>query len=102
MNEKDVQVAIGSKRPRQSRTVTQTPVEVLKKDQGTQCGMAKGSYGREGEHRKWRYDDLIVRLYANFSVCETMSVISLGRETVYYVAYCVKFCICEVWLTKFG
>lgn len=51
MNDKGVQVAIGSKRPRQTSTVTQAPVEVLKKDQGTQCGMAKGSYSREGEHR---------------------------------------------------
>lgn len=70
MNDKGVQVAIGSKRPRQTSTVTQTPVEVLKKDQGTQCGMAKGSYGREGEHRKWRYDDLIVRLHDKDTLIE--------------------------------
>lgn len=45
-------------------------MEVLKKDQGTQCGMAKGSYGREGEHRKWRYDDLIVRLHDKDTLIE--------------------------------
>lgn len=61
MNEKGTQVSIGSKKPRQTSTGTQTPPEALAKDQETHCGMAKGSYARdERKQRKWRYDDMIV------------------------------------------
>ena len=44
---------------------TQTPGEAPKKDQATQCGIAKGSYARDESNldRKWRYDDLIGRLH---------------------------------------
>ena len=63
MNEKGTQVSIGSKKPRQTSTSTQTPPEALEKDQETQCGMAKSSYARDKrKQRKWRYDDLIVLL----------------------------------------
>ena len=63
MNEKGTQVSIGSKKPLQTSTSTQTPPEALEKDQETQCGMAKGSCARdERKQRKWRYDDLIVLL----------------------------------------
>lgn len=63
MNEKGTQVATGLKKPRQTSTETQTSVETSKKDQEIQCEMAKGSYLREKEHRKWRYNDLIYRLH---------------------------------------
>lgn len=63
MNEKGIQVATGLKKPRKTSTETQTSVETSKKDQEIQCGMAKGSYLREKEHRKWRYNDLIYRLH---------------------------------------
>ena len=60
MNEKGTQVAIGLKKPRQTSTGTQTPAQAPSKDQETQCGIGKGSCGRnERKHRKWRYDDLI-------------------------------------------
>lgn len=52
MNDKGVQVAIGLKRQHETTTVTKIPAQVQTKDQGTQCGMSKGSYGREKEHRK--------------------------------------------------
>ena len=63
MNEKGTQVAIGLKRNHLTSTRTQMPAEAPKKDQETQCGLAKGSYGQEREHSKWRYDDLIARLH---------------------------------------
>ena len=65
MNEKGIQVAIGLKKTLQTSFGTQTAGEVPKKEQGTQCGMAKGSYARdESKHdRKWRYDDLIGRFH---------------------------------------
>ena len=63
MGEKGTQVAIGLKRNHLTSASTQTPAEAPKKDQETQCGLAKGSYGREREHSKWRYDDLIARLH---------------------------------------
>ena len=65
MNEKGTQVAIGLKKPRHASVGTQTPGEAPKKDQATQCGMAKGSYARDESKpdRKWRYDDLICRLH---------------------------------------
>ena len=47
MNEKGTQVAIGLKKPLQSSCGTQTPGEAPKKDQATQCGIAKGSYARD-------------------------------------------------------
>ena len=65
MNEKGMQVAIGLKKPHQICFGMQTPGEAPKKDQATQCGMAKGSYARDESQpdRKWRYDDLICRLH---------------------------------------
>ena len=62
MNEKGMQVAIGLKKPRQASFGTQTPGSAPKKDQATQCGMAKGSYVRDESKpdRKWWYDDLIL------------------------------------------
>ena len=60
MNEKETQVAIGLKKPWQTSFGRQTPGEPTKKDQATQCGMAKGSYARDESKpdKKWRYDDL--------------------------------------------
>lgn len=63
MNEKGTQVTIGSKKLHQTSRGTQTPAEAPKKDQETQCGMAKGNNARdERKQRKWRYDDLVVTL----------------------------------------
>ena len=62
MNDKGVQVAIGLKRQHETTTVAEIPAQVQTKDQGTQCGMSKGSYGRGKEHKKWRYADLVARL----------------------------------------
>lgn len=70
MNDKGVQVAIGKKRQRETTTVTEIPTPVQTKDQGTQCGMSKGSYGREKERGKWRYDDLAAKTQ-KCSVCES-------------------------------
>ena len=61
MNEKGTQVAIGLKKSLQTSFGTQTPGGAPKKDQATQCGMAKGSYVQDD--RKWRFDDLIGRLH---------------------------------------
>ena len=56
-------MCIGSKKPRQSSSGTQTPPEAQKQDKVMQCGMPKGSYARdERKQRKWRYDNLIVLL----------------------------------------
>ena len=62
MVDKAVQVAIGSKRPRQAPAICETIPEVPKGkvEQGTQCGISEtGSYGRNSQHKKWRYDDLL-------------------------------------------
>ena len=62
MVDKAVQVAIGSKRPRQAPAMFETIPEVPKGkvEQGTQCGISEtGSYGRNNQHKKWRYDDLL-------------------------------------------
>lgn len=44
MNEKGTQVATGLKKPCITSFGTQTPGEAPKKNQATQCGLAKGSY----------------------------------------------------------
>ena len=59
MNDKAVQVAIGLKRKYPViSTATQTVTNGTAKDQATQCGISKGSYGRANNQKKWRYDDL--------------------------------------------
>ena len=63
MKEKGMQLSIGSKKTTSNQQWHTNPPEALKKDQETQCGMAKGSYARdERKQRKCRYDDLIVVL----------------------------------------
>lgn len=64
MNDKGVQVAIGSKRGETSAGgETETTSQIQIEDRGTQCGTAlSGSYGRNREHQKWRYDDLVARM----------------------------------------
>ena len=62
MVDKVVQVAIGSKRPHQVTPICETIPENPKgKDErATQCGISQtGSYGRNNQHKKWRYDDLL-------------------------------------------
>ena len=62
MVDKVVQVAIGSKRPPQVTPICETIPENPKgKDErATQCGISQtGSYGRNNQHKKWRYDDLL-------------------------------------------
>ena len=60
--DKVVQVAIGSKRPPQVTPICETIPENPKgKDErATQSGISQtGSYGRNNQHKKWRYDDLL-------------------------------------------
>ena len=62
MVDKAVQVAIGSKRPRQAHPICETIPEVPKgkEERATQCGILQtGSYGRKNQHKKWWYDDLV-------------------------------------------
>ena len=62
MVDKAVQVAIGSKRPRQTTPFCETIPENPKgkEEQATQRGISQtGSYGRNNQHKKWRYDDLV-------------------------------------------
>ena len=62
MVDKAVQVAIGSKRPRQATPICETIPEITKgeEERATQYGISQtGSYGRNNQHKKWRYDDLV-------------------------------------------
>lgn len=61
MVDKTVQVAIGSKRPRQTSPANATTVpKIQKEERAIQCGMSQtGSYGRKYQHKKWRYDDIV-------------------------------------------
>ena len=62
MDDKGIQVAIGLKRLLTSTGIQTTP-EIPKEERATQCGMSlTGSYGRNREHKKWRYDDLIAQI----------------------------------------
>ena len=47
MNDKGIQVAIGTKRQHETTTVTEIPAQVQTKDQGTQCGMSKTVTGEK-------------------------------------------------------
>ena len=61
MNDKAIQVAM--KRFLKCNKGSQTEDEVSHKgERGTQCGITAGSYGRNNEHKKWRYDNLVARL----------------------------------------
>ena len=63
MEDKGVQVAKGSKRKKTSPCGQTTTLETPKEECATQCGMPfTGSYGRNREHNKWRYDDLVTRM----------------------------------------
>jgi len=45
------------------KVVDETTSQIQTEDRGTQCGTAlSGSYGRNREHQKWRYDDLVARM----------------------------------------
>lgn len=60
MVDKAVQVAIGSKRPRQTSPPFVAIPEIQKEERATQRGISQtGSYGRNNKHKKWRYDDLV-------------------------------------------
>ena len=62
MVDKAVQVAIGSKRPHQATPICETITEILigKEEGATQYGISQtGSYGRNNQHKKWWYDDLV-------------------------------------------
>lgn len=59
MDDKGIQVSIGSKRKKTVSAGSQTTLQTPKEERATQCGMSfTGSYGRNREHNKWRYDDL--------------------------------------------
>lgn len=67
MEDKGIQVAIGSKRGLKSAKTSAcsetTTLETGKEERATQCGMSlKGSYGRNCEHKKWRYDNLVAQM----------------------------------------
>ena len=61
MDDKGIQVAIGLKRRRGvTSTGSQTTSQTPKVDRATQCGTVfTGSYGRNRQHVKWRYDNLV-------------------------------------------
>ena len=62
MVDKAVQVAMGSKRPCQATPICDTILEIPKgkEERVMQCGISQtGSYGRNNQHKKWRYDDLV-------------------------------------------
>ena len=59
MDDKVIQVAIGSTRKKTSACSQTTTLQTPKDERVTQCGMSLAkSYGRNREHNKWRYDDL--------------------------------------------
>ena len=63
MDDKGIQVAIGSKRRKINAGSQTTTLETPKEERATQCGMSlTGSYGRNCGHRKWRYDNLVARM----------------------------------------
>ena len=63
MEDKGIQVAIGSRRKKNSAGSQTTTLQTSKEERATQCGMSlTGSYGRNREHNKWRYDDLVARM----------------------------------------
>ena len=63
MDDKGIQVSIGSKRKKTASAGSQTALQTSKEERATQCGMSfTGSYGRNREHSKWRYDDLVARM----------------------------------------
>ena len=62
MVDKAAQVAKGSKQPRQAAPICETIPEIPKGNEewATQCGISQtGSYGRNNQHKKQRYDDLV-------------------------------------------
>ena len=60
MVDKAVQVAIGSKRPYQTAPPCVAIPKVQKEERVTQCGISQtGSYGRNKQQKKCRYDDLV-------------------------------------------
>ena len=61
MDDKGIQVAIGLKRCRGvTSTGSQTRSQTPEADRATQCGTVfTGSYGRNRQHVKWRYDNLV-------------------------------------------
>lgn len=64
MCDKAIQVSIGCKRIRKVSISCQVGTEVEKKECGIQCGSeARGSYNRDKEHKKWRFEDLLKLLH---------------------------------------
>ena len=63
MEDKGIQVAIGSRRKKTSASSQTTTLQTSKEERATQCGMSlTGSYSHNREHNKWRYDDLVARM----------------------------------------
>jgi len=64
MADKSIQVSIACKSCKKTlKCRTQSLPEPTKKECGTQCSQSVGSYGRSAHSKKWRYDDLLIRLY---------------------------------------
>ena len=56
MDDKVIQVEIGSTRKKTSACSQTTTLQTPKDERATQCGMSLAkSYGRNREHNKWRY-----------------------------------------------
>ena len=56
-----MEVVVGFKKPLRLSAEVQTNSEP-KIEQGTQCGTSRGSYNRNKDHDKWRYDDLMAKM----------------------------------------
>ena len=96
MEDKGVQVAIGSKRKKTSPGGQTTTLETPKEERATQCGMPfTGSYGRNREHNKWRYDDLVTRMQD-----KEILVHWLMNEGLMAKERCCPMCAGEMSLTR--
>ena len=63
MDDKGIQVSIGSKRKKTMSAGRQTTLQTPKEERATQCGIPfKGRYGSNRKRNKWRYDNLVARM----------------------------------------
>ena len=72
MDDKGTQVSLGCKRTLKCNKGSQTLPESTKQERGTQCGSTAGSYGRHNIHKKWRFEDLLMRMFDKERLMEWM------------------------------
>ena len=72
MDDKGTQVSLGCKRTLKCNKGSQTSPESTKQERGTQCGSTAGSYGRHNIHKKWRFEDLLMRMFDKERLMEWM------------------------------